>query len=165
MLKGLPLAYQRDLQETVPPLLDGAAQLEASLVVMAGLLASLEVDEARMRAAADDGLSTASAAADLLVELGVPFRVAHRIVGSAIRELEATGARLDAAPDELWRGGLAASDDPSAASLADDPDVPGALRAATTLDASLARADVIGGTAPGRVAEALAAARARLEGA
>jgi argininosuccinate lyase len=163
ILKGLPLAYQRDLQETVPALLDGAAQLEASLVVLAGLVASLEVDEPRMRAAADDGLSTAAAAADLLVERGVPFRAAHRIVGSVVRELEAIGGRLDGAPNELWRAALAASDDPTAAGLADDPTLPASLHAATTLDAALARADVVGGTAPARVADALAAARARLE--
>jgi argininosuccinate lyase len=163
VLKGLPLAYQRDLQETVPPLLDGAAQLGASLAVMAGVVASLEVDEARLRAAADDGLSTATAAADLLVERGVPFRVAHGIVGSVIRQVETGGGRLDGAPDSVWHDALAASGDSIAGGLASDEGFGRALRSSTALEAALARPDLIGGTAPGRVAEALAEARRRLD--
>ena len=163
VLKGLPLAYQRDLQETVPPLLDGAAQLGSSLGVMAGVVATLEVDEARLRAAADDGLSTATAAADLLVERGVPFRVAHRIVGSVVREVEAAGGRLDGATDSVWREALADSGDATAVGLASGEAIGAALRRATTLEVALGRPDLVGGTAPRRVAEALAEARTRLD--
>jgi argininosuccinate lyase len=163
VLKGLPLAYQRDLQETVPPLLDGAAQLERSLGVMAGVVATLEVDEARLRAAADDGLSTATAGADLLVERGVPFRVAHRIMGSVVRAVEVAGGRLDGASDSIWGEALAASGDAAAAGLASDEAIGSALRSATTLEAALGRPDLRGGTAPRRVAEALAEARTRLD--
>ena len=163
VLKGLPLAYQRDLQETVPPLMDGAAQLGLSLGVMAGVVASLEIDEERLRAAADDGLSTATAAADLLVERGVPFRVAHRILGSVVRQVEAAGGRLDDASDSVWTDALASAGGATAAQLASDESISPALRAASTLEAALGRPDVVGGTAPRRVAAALAAARRRLE--
>jgi argininosuccinate lyase len=163
ILKGLPLAYQRDLQETVPPLIDGAAQLGRSLVVMAGVVASLEVDEARLRAAADDGLSTATAAADLLVERGVPFRVAHRIVGSVVRQVDGARGRLDEATDALWRDTLAAASDPTAQGLASDAAIGAALRRATRLEVALGRPNLVGGTAPRRVAAALAEARRRLD--
>ena len=163
ILKGLPLAYQRDLQETVPPLMDGAAQLGTSLAVMAGVVASLEVDESRLRAAADDGLSTATAAADLLVERGVPFRVAHRIVGSVVRQVEAAADRLDEAADPVWHDALMAAGDPTAEALASDAAIGSALRNATMLEVALGRPDLIGGTAPRRVAAALAEARRRLD--
>jgi argininosuccinate lyase len=163
ILKGLPLAYQRDLQETVPPLMDGAAQLGTSLAVMAGVVASLEVDEARLRAAADDGLSTATSAADLLVERGVPFRVAHRIVGSVVRQAEAAGGRLDDVADLVWHDALLAGGDPTADALAADDAIGAALRRATTLEVALGRPDLVGGTAPRRVAAALAEARRRLD--
>jgi argininosuccinate lyase len=163
ILKGLPLAYQRDLQETVPSLMDGAAQLGTSLAVMADVIASLEVDDARLRAAADDGLNTATAAADLLVERGVPFRVAHRIVGSVVRHVEAAGGRLDEAGDPVWLDALIAAGDPTAEALASDAAIGSALRNATTLDVALGRPDLVGGTAPRRVAAALAEARRRLD--
>jgi argininosuccinate lyase len=163
ILKGLPLAYQRDLQETVPPLLDGAIQLGTSLAVMTGVVASLDVDDARLRAAADDGLSTATAAADLLVERGVPFRTAHRIVGSVVRQLEPAGGRLDEAADRVWHDALMAAGDPTAEALASDTAIGSALRNATTLEVALGRPDLVGGTAPRRVAAALAEARRRLD--
>ncbi|MDQ3937114.1 MAG: argininosuccinate lyase, partial [Chloroflexota bacterium] len=77
LLKGLPLGYQRDLQDVKPPLFEAARTLSASLHVMRGLVATLHVDEARMRQAAEQGFTTATALADALVELGVPFRSAH----------------------------------------------------------------------------------------
>ncbi len=163
VLKGLPLAYQRDLQETVGPLLDGAAQLDASLAVMAGFVASLHFDTARMAAAAATGFTTATAVADVLVEMGVPFRVAHHVVGEVVRGQESAGATsLEATPDEVWRAALAAADDPVAVGLAADATVAERLRRGATVEASLARADLIGGTAPGRVAAELARARERL---
>src|SRR5678815_2205481 len=79
LLKGLPLAYQRDLQEDKPPLFGAVATWEASLGVMSGLIATLTVDEERMRAAALEGYITATAVADALVRRGVPFRTAHHV--------------------------------------------------------------------------------------
>lgn len=77
LLKGLPLAYQRDLQEDKPPLFEAAATLEASLGVMAGLVETLEVDRERMRAAAGEGYTTATAVADALVRRGVALSLIH----------------------------------------------------------------------------------------
>ena len=163
LLKGLPLAYQRDLQETVPPLLDGAATLEASLAALTGLVGSLEVDIERMASAAASGHTTATAVADSLVERGVPFRAAHEIVGSVVKSIERTGRTLEGTEDGVWRGALAGSADPKAQDLATDAGLPAHLRRAATVEAALARPDVLGGTAPGRVVAALAAARQRLE--
>ena len=94
---------------------------------------------------------------------GVPFRAAHHIVGGLVGGAEAEGIpTLAALPDEAFRAALDGSDDPVARSLARERGIAGALRAATTVEGSLASADVTGGTAPVRVAEALAAAKARL---
>jgi argininosuccinate lyase len=163
MLKGLPLAYQRDLQEDKEPLFDAVAVYEASLAVLAGMLETLTVDAARMRAAASEGFTTATAVADALVRLGVPFRAAHHVVGALVARAEGEAIRLDELPDEAVTAALAASDDATAAGLADDPGIGAKLRAAADLDAALASCDVIGGTAPYRVRSALAAARARLD--
>ena len=84
LLKGLPLAYQRDLQEDKAPLFDSVATYGAALGVLAGVLDGLAVDRVRMRAAADEGYITATAIADELVRRGVPFRVAHHVVGRLV---------------------------------------------------------------------------------
>src|SRR4051795_11802233 len=86
LLKGLPLAYQRDLQDGVAPLLDAVTVYESSLDVMTGLISTLTVDAARMAAAASEGYTTATAVADTLVRRGVAFRTAHHIVGSLVAE-------------------------------------------------------------------------------
>jgi len=162
LLKGLPLAYQRDLQEDKPPLLEACATLEASLDIMAGMVATLAVDPAAMRLAAGEGFITATAVADALVRRGVPFRVAHRVVGRLVSEAERQGIGLDAVPDAVIAAALAEGPDAVAAGLAGDPALPGELRAAASVEAAVAACDVVGGTAPGRVAAALAAARERL---
>src|SRR5215207_1945230 len=80
ILKGLPLGYQRDLQDDKPSLFGAVAIHEASLAVMAGLVRTLEIDRARMADAAADGYTTATTLADALVRRGVPFRAAHHVV-------------------------------------------------------------------------------------
>ena len=163
LLKGLPLAYQRDLQEDKPAFFAALRTLEASLRVMAGLIETLTVDRGRMRAAAEEGYTTATALADALVRRGVPFRAAHHIVGGLVGGAEAEGVRtLAALPDEAFRAALDGSDDATAQHLAHERGIVAALRAAATVEGSLASADVIGGTAPNRVATALEAAKARL---
>lgn len=164
LLKGLPLAYQRDLQEDKAPLFDGVAVFEASLGVLAGMLRTLSVDRERMRAATDQGYTTATAVADALVRRGIPFRVAHHVVGSLVAQAEEAGLGLGEVPDRMIGLALGASGDTGAAALAADPGIGEHLRAAASVDGALATCDVIGGTAPVRVAEALAAARARLGG-
>jgi argininosuccinate lyase len=163
LLKGLPLAYQRDLQEDKVPLFGSVATLEASLAVMAGLMSSLLVDRDRMRVAASDGFTTATAVADALVRRGVPFRSAHHVVGSLVAQAEEAGIDLEHLPDAMIGLALGASGDPTAASLAAEPGIGEALRSAAGLEAAMASCDVIGGTAPVRVRAALAAARARLD--
>jgi argininosuccinate lyase len=162
LLKGLPLAYQRDLQEDKPPLFEACATLEASLDVMAGMVATLAVDRAAMRRAADEGYITATAVADALVRRGVPFRAAHHVVGRLVAAAERQGIGLAGIEDSVVAAALAEAGDTTALGLVGDAALPAELRAAATIEAALASCDVIGGTAPGRVAAALAAARARL---
>ena len=162
LLKGLPLAYQRDLQEDKAPLFDAVAVYGTSLRIMAGLMETLTVDAGRMREAATDGYTTATAVADALVRRGVAFRRAHHIVGSLVAQAEEAGVGLDDVPDGMIGLALGASGDPIAAALAGESGIGDSLRAAASLDGALASCDVVGGTAPARVAQALAAARARL---
>src|SRR5438093_11717444 len=92
-LKGLPLAYNRDLQEDKPALFDAADTLAQCLDVLAAMLPQLRFRTERMAAAAD-GLLLATDVADLLVERGVPFRRAHEIVGRLVRHCLATGTAI-----------------------------------------------------------------------
>lgn len=162
LLKGLPLAYQRDLQEDKQPLFEGAATLEASLGIMAGIIATLTVDRSRMRTAAAEGFTTATAVADALVRRGLPFRTAHHIVGALVATAERTGVGLDAVDDASVIAALSGGGDALAVDLARAAGIGAAVRVAAGLEAALASCDVVGGTAPDRVAAALAAARARL---
>jgi argininosuccinate lyase len=164
MLKGLPLAYQRDLQEDKPALFDAVASWEASLAIMAGLVETLSIDRDRMLEATEGAYVTATAVADALVRRGVPFRTAHHVVGSLVASAEAGGVRLDGLDDATIRAALEAVDDSAARAVAADPGSVPALREAAAIEAALASADVIGGTAPRRVAEAVRAARSRLDG-
>jgi argininosuccinate lyase len=167
VLKGLPLAYQRDLQEDKTALFDTAAVLESSLRVMAVVIDGLTVRPERMRRAALAGQVTATSVADALVERGLPFRVAHHVVGRLVAEAEGAGVRLDELPDSSFTAALAAEDNADAQRLAGEARRSGsmamALRDAATLEAALGRPRVTGGTAPERVREALAAARQRLD--
>jgi argininosuccinate lyase len=165
LLKGLPLGYQRDLQEDKPGLFRTVATCEASLAVMSGLVATLAVDRDRMADAAADGYTTATTLADALVRRGVPFRAAHRIVGALVGRAEQGSIRaLYDVPPAAFAELLAASDDETARGLAGQKGLAEELLRSATIEASLAAADVIGGTAPRRVAAAIAAARARLAG-
>jgi argininosuccinate lyase len=163
LVKGLPLGYQRDLQEDKAPLFGAVSIYEASLGVMTGLIGTLTVDRARMRAAADGGYTTATAVADHLVRRGVPFRVAHHVVGSLVTRAESAGVGLTEVDDEAIRAALLSSDDTAAAALAGEPRTGDDVRSAAAVEAALSAADVIGGTAPNRVAEALDAAKRRLQ--
>ncbi len=163
LLKGLPLAYQRDLQEDKAPLFDAVAVFEASLGVLAGMLDTIAVDHERMRAATDEGYTTATAVADALVRRGIPFRVAHHVVGSLVAQAEDARGRLDAVPDAMIGMALGASGDAGASALAAEAGIGDELRAAASVEGALATCDVIGGTAPHRVQAALAAAAERIE--
>ena len=162
LLKGLPLGYQRDMQEDKQPLFEGAVTLEASLEVMAGIVATLTIDRVQMRTAAAEGFTTATAVADALVRRGLPFRVAHHVVGTLVGTAESLGVGLDRVADDAVSAALSEAGDPVAVAMAGEPRIGDAVRAAAGLEGALASCDVIGGTAPARVAVALAAARARL---
>jgi argininosuccinate lyase len=100
VLHGLPLTYNKDLQEDKEPLFDGIDTLELCLRVARAMLAGIEFDRERMAAAASDELIAATDVADLLVRRGVPFREAHGIVGGIVRAAVARGGRLSALTDE-----------------------------------------------------------------
>jgi argininosuccinate lyase len=162
ILKGLPLAYQRDLQAATPPFLGAVAVLESSLGVMAGLVGTLTIDAGRLAEAAAEGYTTATAVADALVRLGLPFRTAHHVTGSLVVQAEEAGIALEDLPDAMIGMALGAAGDPRAAEIAALPAIGDELRAAASIEGALAMSDVIGGTSPRRVRAALAAARARL---
>ena len=137
----------------------------ASLGVLAGMLDTLTVDHDRMRIAAAEGYTTATAVADALVRRGVPFLAAHHAVGTLVARAEALRVTLDVMPDEDIAVALGNADDGALAALADEGGIGAELRAAASIDGALATCDVIGGTAPGRVEAALQAARSRLDAA
>ena len=149
ILKGLPLAYAKDLQDDKPPLFDAHDLLTLSLAAMAGMIAELEFMPDRMRAAAAAGHATATDLADWLAgEAGVPFREAHHIAGRAVAAADAADKPLDAL---------------SLAELqAVDPRIGEGALPRLAVEASVAARTSAGGTAPVRVREAIAAARAEI---
>ena len=100
-LKGLPLAYNRDLQEDKEPVFDSVQTLEVVLPAFAGMVATLQFDTQRMAALAPQGFSLATDVAEWLVKRRVPFRDAHEISGALVRACEELGIGLEDASDEL----------------------------------------------------------------
>jgi argininosuccinate lyase len=149
LLKGLPLAYAKDLQDDKPPMFDAHDLLSLSLAAMAGMVRDLEFVPEKMRAAAAAGHATATDLADWLAgKAGVPFREAHHIAGRAVALAEAAGKALD----ELTLDELRSID-----SRIDDHALP-----RLSVEASVAARRSTGGTAPERVSEAIGAARAAI---
>lgn len=102
VLKGLPSAYDKDLQEDKPAVFEAADRLADSLPVLSGLIESLEVNSARMRNALDAQMM-ATDLADYLVRKGIPFRQAHEAVGMAVQKAEADGIPLSGLPLKDWQ--------------------------------------------------------------
>ncbi len=150
LMKGQPLAYNKDNQEDKEPLFDSIDTVKASLRVFADMIPSIRVKADNMRAAALQGFSTATDLADYLVRKGVAFRDAHEIVGQAVRHGIETGQDLAEMSLDTLRGFSAAI----------EQDVFEVL----TVEGSCAARDHIGGTAPGQVRQAAQRARARLAG-
>jgi argininosuccinate lyase len=148
LMKGQPLAYNKDNQEDKEPLFDSVDTLKDSLRAFADMMPALNVHRDRMQAAARQGFSTATDLADYLVRKGVAFRDAHEIVGRAVRAGVEQGK--DLAEMSL--------DDLQAFSPTIDADVFSVL----SLEGSVAARNHTGGTAPEQVRAALADARARL---
>ncbi|WP_371829686.1 argininosuccinate lyase [Thiocapsa imhoffii] len=147
LMKGQPLAYNKDNQEDKEPLFDTVDNLKGSLKVYAEMMGEVTCNRARMRAAAAQGFSTATDLADYLVRKGIAFRDAHEIVGKAV----ALGLREGRDLAELTL------DELRAFSTAIEADVFAIL----TLEGSVAARDHIGGTAPAQVRAAIARARHR----
>jgi argininosuccinate lyase len=147
VLKGLPSAYDKDMQEDKEPLFDAADTLELALPVAAGAIATASFDLERMRGALDDAM-LATDVADYLVERGVPFREAHKAVGALVREAEGRGVPLSALPFDVYRQVNAAFGE-------DVLDV-------FDLDRSVSSRSVTGATAPAAVREQIGKARAAL---
>ena len=145
-LKGLPLAYARDLQEDKEPVFDAADTLLVLLPAVAGMTATLRFDTARMAALAPQGFALATDIAEWLVRRGVPFREAHEVSGACVRLCEGQGKELwDMTDAELGK-----------VSAHLTPDV----REVLSAEGSVAARDGRGGTAPVRVVEQLARASA-----
>jgi argininosuccinate lyase len=148
-MKGLPLAYSKDMQDDKPPVFEAASLMGLSIAAMTGMIAGATFNTARMRAAAELGYATATDLADWLVRVqGIPFREAHHITGSAVKLAESRGIALDALP------------------LADlkaiDARIDESIYAALSVDASVAARSSYGGTAPGQVRLQVARARKAL---
>lgn len=149
-VKGLPLAYNKDLQETQEPLFEAADTLLALLPLATGFMKEVTLDYQRMSAAAHSGFMNAWAAATYLVLRGVPSRLAHQHVGHAVQLCLEKGCELADLPLEELQ----------CLNAAFGPDFYSHL----TMDSVLAVHDVPGGTAPRQVQSAMASARRRIAG-
>jgi argininosuccinate lyase len=149
-MKGLPLAYSKDMQDDKPPVFEATGLLALSLAAMTGMVEGAKFDTARMQQAAELGHATATDLADWLVrEAGVPFREAHRITGAAVRLADERGVAL--------------SELPLADLEAIDPRIGEGALAVLAVEASVAARNSYGGTAPEQVKKQVAAARKALE--
>ncbi|WP_114228362.1 MULTISPECIES: argininosuccinate lyase [Sphingomonas] len=149
-MKGLPLAYSKDMQDDKAPTFEAAEMLELSLAAIGGTIESMTFVPERMRALAASGYSTATDLADWLVrEAGVPFREAHHITGSAVKAAEERGCDL--------------SDLPLEALQAIDPRIDARVYDVLSVEASVASRTSHGGTAPVRVREQIARWKERFE--
>jgi len=145
-MKGLPLAYSKDMQDDKPPVFEAHDLLALSIAAMTGMVESATFRTERMRAVAEAGFATATDLADWLVrEAGLPFREAHHVTGRAVKRAEDLGIALDALSIE----------DLQAIDARIDDRVYGVL----SVDASVASRTSFGGTAPDNVRAAIRAAR------
>jgi len=150
MVKGQPLAYNKDNQEDKEPLFDTVDTLRDTLQAFAELVPGIVVHPEAMRRAAQRGFATATDLADYLVRRGMPFRDAHEAVGRAVRRAGALGCDLSELSIEELR--------------AFAPQIEADVRSALSLEGSVAARDHVGGTAPAQVARQVAFWRARLPG-
>jgi argininosuccinate lyase len=148
LMKGQPLAYNKDNQEDKEPLFDTVDTLMDTLTIYADMLRGIKVNKEAMRRAVLEGFATATDLADYLVKKGLPFRDAHEAVAKAVRHAEAKGCDIaDLSLEELKQFSALADQD---------------IYAVLTPEGSLATRKHIGGTAPDRVKQAIAKARQSL---
>ncbi|MBB6191772.1 argininosuccinate lyase [Sphingobium wenxiniae] len=149
-MKGLPLAYSKDMQDDKPPVFEAHDLLGLSIAAMTGMIETVTFRTDRMRALAESGFATATDLADWLVrEADVPFREAHHITGRAVAAAEETGTPLADLPIDTLK--------------AIDPRIDERIYAVLTVDASVASRKSHGGTAPDQVRERIAQARREKE--
>ena len=150
VMKGLPLAYSKDMQDDKEPVFEAADTMELAIAAMTGMICDMTVNTDVLRAAAGAGFTTATDIADWCVRaLRMPFRRAHHVAGSLVKLAEDKGVGLE---------------DLSLAEMrAIEPGITEEARAVLTVDSSVASRTSFGGTAPTRVREAVAAARALLK--
>ena len=143
IMKGLPLAYSKDMQEDKEQVFDAAESLELAIAAMTGMMRDMTIRTDRMKAAAGSGYSTATDLADWLVrEAGLPFRDAHHVTGRAVALAESKGCELaDLSLEELQ---------------SIHPDVKAGIFDVLTVEASVASRKSFGGTAPSQVREQIA---------
>ena len=145
VLKGIPLAYNKDLQEDKEAVFDAANTVEISLRTAAAVIDNLKVNETRTKEAASTGYLNATELADYLVKKGVPFRKAHETVGKAVLYAIGKSKELqELSPEEISQFSKKIGSDVSET---------------LSLKNTLASKNAIGGTSPGRVREALSAAK------
>lgn len=148
-MKGLPLAYSKDMQDDKPPVFEAAGLFDLCLAAMQGMIAGATFNTDRMRSAAGLGHATATDLADWLVRAAdIPFREAHHITGAAVKLADSKGCTLE----DLSLGDLQAI----------DPRIDDRVREVLTLDASVAARKSFGGTAPDQVRQRVADARRAL---
>jgi len=149
-MKGLPLAYSKDMQDDKPPVFEAYDLLALSIAAMTGMVANVTFNTPRMREVAASGFSTATDLADWLVrEFGMPFREAHHVTGSVVKSCEARGISLsDITVDDL---------------SAINPALAGCNLPDLSIDGSVNSRTSAGGTAPMRVKEAISTAKKELE--
>ncbi|MFQ5656101.1 MAG: argininosuccinate lyase [Candidatus Methylomirabilales bacterium] len=147
-MKGLPLSYQRDLQEDKEAVFDAVDTLRGTLQVLPPLVRGLRLNAERMRRATEEGFLNAADAADYLVSKGLPFRQAHEVVGKIVRYCLEHHKRLD---------GLSLEELSRYSPLFDE-----GFQGYIALEASLRRRGIVGGTAPDVVRKAIKAARAEI---
>ncbi len=148
-MKGLPLAYSKDMQDDKPPVFEAAGLLTLCLAAMTGMVEGATFRTARMRQAAELGYATATDLADWLVrQAGIPFREAHHITGAAVKLAE----QKDVALDKLTLKDLRLI----------DPRIDERVYGALSVEASVAARASYGGTAPEQVRQRVAEARSAL---
>ena len=148
MLKGLPLAYNRDLQEDKAPVFEAFDTVHDCLAVLSGAIASATFNKDQMAAALQAGFLDSTEVADWLASRGVPFRDAHHVAGKLVHQAVQEGKTLSQLPLEAYQAGHDAFDD--------------TVFLALNMETAVERRDVLGGPARGRVAGAIADLRGRL---
>ncbi|MFA9470901.1 MAG: argininosuccinate lyase [Deltaproteobacteria bacterium] len=149
MLKGLPLAYNRDLQEDKAPVFEAFDTVHDCLAVLSGAIASATFDKRRMADALQSGFLDATEVADWLALRGVPFREAHHVAGKLVQQAVQQGKTLSQLPLATYQAAHEAFDD--------------TVFRALDMETAIERRDVPGGPARGRVAAAIAELRGRLQ--